>query len=396
MPHNNHGNDWENPEVVERNKEPRHVNLLPFPDQTSALNSAKNKTPFYRDLNGAWRFKLVDQPEAAPSFYAPDFDVSSWDEISVPGNWQMQGYDKPIYTNVQYPFPPDNMPQVPTGNPTGLYRRTFTVPKTWHGRHTFIRFEGVNSAFYLWVNGQLVGYSQGSRLPAEFNLTDYLHEGENSLSAQVMRWSDGTYLEDQDFWHLSGIFRDVYLWSAPPTHITDYTVRTELDTAYRDAVLWLSVVVKNIGTLKDADERGLTCKVQAKLFDGEGAVVVDTAVGEPFSLTTNKVITVDLAQPISNPLKWSAEFPHLYTLLLLLEDETGQVVEVERCRVGFRQVEIKDGRVHINGVPIYFQGVNRHEHDPDTGHFVTEESMIADIKLMKQFNIKRCAHLPLS
>jgi beta-galactosidase len=301
-----------------------------------------------------------------------------------------RGYDVPMYCNVQYPFPIDDLPRVPEDdNPTGSYRRTFTVPEEWNGRQILLLFEGVDSAFHLWVNGEMVGYSQDSRLPAEFNVTPYVRPGENTLAVRVYRWSDGSYLEDQDYWRLSGIYRDVCLWAAPPVHVRDFWVRTDLDDAYRDATLKVRARVRNYGA-EDVDDHTLG----VALFDEANQRISGSAM--EVAVEAGGEVTLDLEQAVVNPRKWSAEQPNLYTLLLTLKDTTGNVIEVERCNVGFRQVEIKDGQVHVNGVPLRFRGVNRHEHDPDTGHTISVESMIRDIRLMKQFNINavRTCHYP--
>jgi len=383
-------NDWENPQVVGRNKEPAHATLLPYADEATALQGDREASPCFQLLNGEWKFHYAPNPASAPAaFHEPGFDVNGWDTIAVPGNWQLQGYDKPIYTNVQYPFPPDDLPRVPQDdNPTGCYRRTFTVPAEWSERQIFLLFDGVDSAFYVWVNGQEVGYSQDSRLPAEFDVTPYVHAGQNTLAVRVYRWSDGSYLEDQDFWRLSGIYRDVYLVTTPPVHVRDFWVRTDLDAAYRDAVLKVRARVRNYGDQDVADYA-----LEVTLWEGgKGREVGKTT----FSVRAGQEALLELEQPVANPDKWSDEHPHLYTLLLTLKDPHGCVLEVERCAVGFRRVEIKDGQVHVNGLPIVFKGVNRHEHDPDTGHAVSVESMIQDIRLMKQFNFNsvRTSHYP--
>ena len=408
-------NDWENPQVVGRNKEPAHVTLVPYADEATALAGDRQASPYFQLLNGEWKFCYAPNPASAPaSFYEPGFDVSGWDAIAVPGNWQLQGgrqdggYGRPIYTNVQYPFPADNLPRVPEDdNPTGCYRRTFTIPKEWSGRQVFLLFDGVDSAFYVWVNGQEVGYSQDSRLPAEFNVTPYVHAGENTLAVRVYRWSDGSYLEDQDFWRLSGIYRDVALWAAPPVHVRDFWARTELDEAYQDAVLKVRAHVRNYG---DEDAAGYTLEV--KLFDARGKPVFAEPLVQwkqvswhgPWAAPSTDVadvrakatVTLELAAEVMNPEKWSDEHPCLYTLLLTLKNADGRVLEVECCNVGFRRVEIKEGQIHVNGAPIVLKGVNRHEHDPDTGHVVTVESMIEDVRLMKQFNVNavRTSHYP--
>jgi len=385
--------NWENVKIVELNREPAHATLVPYADEETALACERSKSPWFLPLNGDWSFKLVPNPEASPEgFYKTEYDAKGWDLISVPSNWQMLGYDKPIYTNVTYPFPPDP-PRVPKDwNPTGLYRKNFKIPHAWRNRQIFLVFDGVDSAFYVWVNGELVGYSQGSRLPAEFNITQFVHPGDNVLAVQVFRWSDGSYLEDQDMWRLSGIYRDVYLFCMSNVHIRDFSVRTELDKEYRDAVLKVQVKVRNY-----SDRRIASHSLDISLFDEDENPVFK----EPLStiieaLKPHNEAAVEFKREIRNPHKWSAEDPYLYTLLLTLKDVHGNVLEVESCKVGFRQVEVKDGRILINGVPVTLKGVNRHEHDDIRGHAVTIESMIKDIKLMKRFNFNavRTSHYP--
>lgn len=384
--------DWDNPTVFERNKEPAHATLVPYPDEALALACDRYASPFLKLLNGTWKFHYAPSPAAAPEgFEALDYDDSAWDDIAVPGNWQLQGYDRPIYVNVQYPFPADTYPRVPRDdNPTGSYRLRFTVPEAWAGRQVFVLFEGVDSAFHLWLNGQEIGYSQDSRVPAEFNITPYLRPGENLLAVRVYRWSDGSWLEDQDYWRLSGIFRDVYLWSAPAVHVRDFWVRTELDEAYEDATLRVLAQVRSYGPTAG----GYVLEVQ--LYDADGQPVLETPIRQTVEVASGGERPVELAAAVANPKKWSAEHPDLYTLLLTLRAADGSILEVESCRVGFRQVEIRDGRFWVNGVPIYLKGVNRHEHDPDTGHTISVESMIRDIRLMKQFNFNavRTSHYP--
>ena len=269
--------DWQNPRVTGRNREAPHVPLIPYGDEESALSGSQS--PYLRLLNGRWRFHWAPNPASVPDgFHHAGFHDTEWDELEVPGNWQLQGYGQAIYTNVQYPFPLDpslaaavqkmreeadwddlsavrlpaealDLPlDVPSDhNPTGCYRTRFVLPEEWNGRRIFLRFEGVDSAFHLWINGDEVGYSQDSRLPAEFDITPYVRAGENLLAVRVYRWSDGSYLEDQDFWRLSGIYRDVVLWAAPPVHLRDLTVQTELDAEYRDATLRVRAIVRNLG-----------------------------------------------------------------------------------------------------------------------------------------------------
>jgi len=392
-------NDWENPEMIGRNKEAAHCTLMPYADTETALQGTKEASPFYKCLNGAWKFNWVRKPADRPAeFYKLGYDVTGWEEIPVPSNWQMHGYGIPIYTNAKHPFEA-NPPYIPHEyNPIGSYRREFTVPENWDGRQVIIHFDGVKSAFYLWVNGEEVGYSQDSMTPAEFNITKYLREGENVLAVEVYRWSDGSYIEDQDMWRLSGIYRSVYLYSTPVVHIEDFFVRTDLDDDYRNAILMIRPRIK---TFVKTDLKGWT--LEAQLYDCEDKAVLSEALTKDVPSIVNERYpqrdTVKfgmLEAKIANPRKWSAEQPNLYTLVLTLKDGNGTIVEAESCKVGFREVEIKEGQLLVNGQAIRLFGVNRHEHDPDDGRAVKLERMIEDIKLLKQNNINavRTSHYP--
>jgi beta-galactosidase/beta-glucuronidase len=384
--------DWQDQRIIERKKEPGHVPLVPYLSTRDALEGDSKKSLLVMNLNGDWRFRYTPSPEQAPKdFYKITYNDKGWDEIPVPSSWQLHGYDKPIYTNVQYPFPATERYDVPIDdNPTGSYRRTFNLPQNWIGKRIFINFDGVSSAFYVWVNGQKVGYSQGSRLPAEFDITTHSQVDENLLAVQVYRWSDGSYLEDQDFWRLSGIFRNVTLRAIAPVFISDYKIQTALDGNYKDATFKLAVELNN--TLPTQTSVSL----QAKLFSSEEKEVLEVSPYDQKVIRAGERIQVDLEEKVSNPKKWSAETPYLYTLLISLFDSDEQLLEIQRAQVGFRQIEIKDKQLHVNGVPILIRGVNRHEHDPDSGHTISRESMIADIKLMKQNNINavRTSHYP--
>ena len=385
--------DWENPRIVERNREPAHTTLAVYPDEKSALKYERMKSPWILMLNGEWKFKLCRNPKSVPEgFYRVDFNAESWDDIPVPSNWQMLGYDKPIYVNVRYPFPPDP-PRVPRDwNPTGLYRRWFIVPDEWSGRKIFIIFEGVDSAFYVWINGHKVGYSQDSRLPAEFDITPYVHPGRNLVAVEVLRWSDGSYLEDQDMWRLSGIYRDVYLYCTPKIHIRDFFVRTIFDSEYRDAELKLRINIKNY-----SDREAGPLIIEAQLYDEDGSIVFDESLRRKLErLKPRHEVAFEVKSVVRKPKKWSAETPYLYTLVLTLKKADGEIIEAESCKIGFRQVEVKDGQILINGVPVLLKGVNRHEHDGERGHVVTVETMIKDIKIMKRFNFNavRTSHYP--
>jgi beta-galactosidase len=393
----NKANDWENQFVVGRNKRPGHVPLAAYPDAETALTCDPAASPHVQSLNGQWKFHLAPKPAEVPDgFYRERFDVSGWDEITVPGNWQLQDAgrsDRPIYTNVHYPFPP-NPPYVPEENPTGCYRTTFTLDPGWSGRDVFLLFESVDSAFYLWVNGQEVGYSQGSRLPAEFDVTAYVRPGENTVAAQVMRYCDGFYLEDQDMWHLSGIQRDVIVYSKPKVCLQDFAVCTFFDDQYEHATLAIEAFIPRVPDMA-------AYSVEVMLYDAGGVPVFSAPASAAVSEFTpyrgeTKTACAMIQQWVRTPQKWTAETPYLYTLVLTLIDADGELVDFESCRVGFRQVEIKDGVVLLNGKRLVVRGVDRHEHHPERGRAVTDADMIKDIKLMKQLNFDtvRTSHYP--
>lgn len=388
-------NDWENPEMIGLNKEDPHCTLMPFPDADTARKGPRETSPYYKSLNGDWKFHWVPKPEDRPvDFFQLEYDIQDWKEIPVPSNWEMEGYGIPIYSNVQYPFWPVNPPFLPhDDNPVGSYRTTFSIPETWKGRQIILCFDGVMSAFYLWVNGQKVGYSQDSMTPAEFNITPYLQEGENVLAAEVYRWSDGSYLEDQDMWRMSGIYRDVFLYALPAVHLRDVFVQTDLDARYQDAALSITAKVRNYGPT-EAGQHTLDVTV----FDQSGEPLGTQPL---MSAAVKRVVPggdalLIMSTNISNPKKWSAETPHLYTAVFTLKDPLGRVAEVERCDFGFRKIELKEGQFFVNGVSIKIKGVNRHEHDPFLGRSVPVTRMIEDIRLLKQNNLNavRTSHYP--
>ncbi len=389
LPGTAQSHDWENPEVIGRDKLPPHSFFRAYPSREEALSGGASA--FVQSLNGSWRFHWAKRPADRPiGFHEATYDDSGWAEIPVPSNWQLHGHGIPIYTNIQYPFGPPNPPFIPhNNNPVGSYRRTFMVPSSWSGRRVVLHFSGVDSAFYVWLNGRKVGYSQGSRTPAEFEVSPHLRKGKNLIAVEVYRWSDGSYIEDQDFWRLSGIFRDVFLYSTAPVHLWDYWVRTDLDEQYRDAELILTADVDNSSP---DPARG---DLEIRLLDGGGREVFPAARVD-YSVSARDRVSLEFSRTIRNPEKWSAESPALYTLLLTLRGIRGEVLEAVSQKVGFREVEIHAGQLRVNGVPIILKGVNRHEHDPDTGHSVDVESMVRDIQLMKQHNINavRTSHYP--
>ncbi len=382
--------DWENQLLLARNREPAHCSLVPFADEPTALSRERAESPFFILLNGGWRFRFVPSPAGLPvGFEASSFFDADWDTIHVPSNWQMLGYGKPNYTNVAYPYPVDP-PRVPQENPVGLYRRTFELPASWAGRRVFLTFEGVDSAFYVWMNGHLVGYSQGAHLPSEFDVTSSVIEGTNTLAVQVFQWSDGSYLEDQDMWRLSGIFRDVHLTSAPIVHMRDVIIRTPLSDDYIDAALDVQVNVRN-----DAAQPQSGYQVVAKLFDAMGGLVLAQSLGG-MAVLAGQDHRVSWLSQVSKPRLWSAEDPYLYTLVLGLFDEYNTAVEYVSFKVGFRQVSVQNQQLLINGVPVKLKGVDRHDTHPDLGHAVSYESMVQDVSSMKRHNVNavRTSHYP--
>ncbi len=389
--------DWENAEMIGQNKEPAHNTLIPYKDLKRALSRKRENSKFYKSLNGDWKFYWVRKPEDRPhDFYEIKYDIDKWDEIPVPSNWQMHGYGIPIYLNVRYPRS-INIKEIPKinheYNPVGSYRTEFEVPNDWNDRNMFIHFDGVKSAFYLWINGEKVGYSQGSMTPAEFNITKNIQKGDNILAVEVYRWSDGSYLEDQDMWRLSGIYRDVYLFSVPRVHIRDFFVHCVFDEEFEDAILKIRIKVRNFSSINVNNFKIEICLLdENKNYFGSEVLISETISIEP---DTEK--EVKLQRKIENPKKWSAEIPNLYDLTLKLKNFKDDVIEVEHCRFGFRQVEISDdGGFYVNGQSIKFKGVNRHEHDPDHGRAIPYSRMLQDIIFLKQNNINavRTSHYP--
>lgn len=401
--------DWENQHVLSINREPARASFTPYLDKPGDMS---------RSLDGKWRFNWTRTPDEQPQdFYKEDFNDATWTMFPVPGDWEMNGYGTPIYCSSGYTFkinPPyvtDEPKKTYTAyeerNPTGCYRRTFTVPAEWDGRDVFMHFGAVSSAFYLYINGQMAGYSQGSMEPAEFRITPYLRRGENLVAMKVLKYSDGSYLEDQDMWRIAGIHRDVYIYAAPKLRISDFGVRTELDKDYRNATI---IIDPKLTAMPGQRAEGY--RIEARLYDAEGNPVLDSTLTQdavPVLNIDHKAKIMNARNPqrgypafgwlkaeVREPKKWTAETPYLYTLKLSLVDSTGRAVERIDTRVGFRKVEIKDGMMLVNGRQVRLRGVNRHEMDPLTGHVTTEEGMLKDIKLMKKANINavRTCHYP--
>lgn len=375
-------NDWENPLAISKNKLPAYAWSFPYRSFSEAEEDIKEQSVFYKSLNGEWQFKWSVNPSQRPvDFYKAGFPSSEWDFIKVPSNWQMEGYGTPIYTNVKYPFEM-NPPKIPSDyNPVGCYIKNFEVPNDWDETKVILHLGAVNSAMYIWVNGQKVGYSQGSKTPAEFDITTFLKKERNKLAIEVYRWCDGSYLEDQDMWRLSGIERDVYLYAKPKTHIKDFFAKAGLDKNYKHGTFKLDVETNEIGD-------GYTLSAELKNMLGKSIYSQVKKVRQSANSFESEIKDVKL---------WSAEKPHLYRLFITLKNSKGDILDIRTSHIGFRTVELKNKQVLVNGQAVLLKGVNRHEHDEYNGHVVSKESMLADVRLMKEYNINavRCSHYPV-
>lgn len=381
----------ENPDVIGINKLPPRATFFPYNSLELAQENTISKADNYLLLNGIWKFNYSESLESRPiDFYKEDYDTTNWSTIKVPANWEIEGFGVPIYVNTTYPFQKGelNPPDIPDGHdPVGSYKRTFTVPKNWDGKDIYIHFGAVKSAFYIWINGKKVGYSQGSKLPAEFNVTNFVKPGKNSIALEVYRWSDGSYLECQDFWRISGIERDVYLYARPNVQLADYFARAGLQNNYKDGVFDLSVDVSSIASKK---QKGT---VAVEISKNNETIFTSTS---SYELGSNSTKTLNFNKIIPQVKTWSAEIPELYQLSIVIKDKKGAVLEAISRKLGFRTSEVKGSQYFLNGKPILFKGVNRHEHDPNTGHVISREDMLKDIKIFKEYNINavRTSHYP--
>jgi beta-galactosidase len=412
--------DWENPAVFNINREDPVASMISYPDEKSAIEAVKTNSPSYKSLDGVWKFYWVKSPDQRPYwFFKDDYDIRDWTDMEVPSNWQMKGFDVPVYTNIDYPFwryedifvtgkkaevAPDGdngrgrpapgsynyaktPPYIPHDwNPVGSYKRSFTVPADWDNKEVFLHFGAVSSAFYVWVNEKLVGYSQDSKMPAEFDITPYLKNGNNSLAVEVYRWSDGSYLEDQDFWRMSGIQRSVYLHARPKTYIRDFFSVADLTNNYNDGDLKVDINLKS----KIKGQEKYT--VETSLYDQDKKIY-----SEAKEITMNDSIgAVQFDKVLPSVKKWSAEKPNLYSLVISLKDNKGEINESVSAKIGFRKIELKNSQVLVNGVAIKFKGVNMHEHNDVTGHVIDEATILKDIRTMKSNNINamRTCHYP--
>ncbi|MCF0215279.1 MAG: carbohydrate-binding protein [Fibrobacteraceae bacterium] len=394
-------NEWNgNPKDFGINVLTPHATSMPYSTLEEALKCDRHASEWYQTLKGTWKFFHVDNPGSRNNdFYKADYDVSKWDDIEVPSSWQLKGYDHPIYTNVTYPWSGTDWispPEAPTKfNPVGHYKRTFKVPSAWDGKRIRLHFEGVESAYYVWVNGKFVGYSENSFTDHEFDITDKVTtSGENDIAVQVFRWCDGSWMEDQDFIRLAGIHRDVYIYASPKTHIQDFQLDPTLASNYKDGILNAKVWVKNTSA---SDVSGYT--VELGLYTKEGSEVKTTS--SKVSVSAGKETDVSFEVPVTAPKLWFAESPNLYIATITLKDGSGKILETESAKIGFKKVELKKNgqgitQFMVNGHAVVLRGVDRHEIDPDNGRVISDELYIKDVKLMKQFNINalRTSHYP--
>jgi len=394
--------ELQTPEIVAINRMPMRASAFAFESRQLAEKRQKENSAYFLSLNGSWKFNWVKDPRQRPlDFFKTDFNDASWKTFPVPANWELNGYGLPIYVNQPYEFaghakrgaqlnPPFDIPV--DNNPVGSYRKTFTLPKIWDGRQIFIHLGAVKSAFFIWVNGKKVGYSEDSKLAAEFDITPYVKPGENLVALQVYRWSDGSYLECQDMWRISGTERDVYLFATPKLDVRDFKIASTLDPTYNNGLLTVDAAIHNYRIdQKTNHSKPDSFRIRAELVDANGRLVWKTESSQ-HTVLGNYQQSVSFKTEIKNVQQWSAEIPYLYTLYLTLENKAGEVLEVVPQRVGFRSVEINGSNLLVNGKRVFLKGVNRHEHHPTKGHTLTHEDMRKDMETMKKLNINAVRH----
>lgn len=381
-------NPWENQKLFEQNKEQPHATFMLFKNDKDVVIDDYARSPYHISLNGVWKFTYVAKPaDRIKDFYRNDLNTAKWNNIKVPSNWEIEGFGIPIYTNVRYPFPV-NPPFVGNDNAVGTYRKDFYVPNTFSGHEVMLHFGSITGAAFVYVNGKYVGLSKASKTPAEFNITKFLQPGKNILAVQVFRWHDGSYMEDQDFWRISGIERDIFLFALPKTTVWDFFLKGDLDNQYKDGLFSADITLrhfKNSAVKKGTVTIDLLDKAGKKIFSQQKNI----------SLRGDTLQTIDFSGNIPNPEKWTAETPHLYDCIISFKPDNG-IVTYTGAKIGFRKVEIKNAVMLVNGVPLRVTGVNRHEHDPVLGHVPVKEMMLKDIALFKQNNINadRTCHYP--
>ena len=408
-------NDWENPNVNQINRLDAHATFYSYETENLAINNIPQKSEYYKTLNGNWKFNWVAKPsEAVKSFEKVDFNAAEWKNIDVPSNWEMRGYGTPIYTNSTYPFFSDFPFINHHDNPVGHYIKSFTIDDTWTEKDIILHFGGVSSAFYVWINGQFVGYSEDTRLPSEFNVTKHIKKGKNKIAVKVFRWSDGSYLEAQDHWRMSGIERAVYLQAVSKVRLSDFTVRTKLDRNYKNGTLQIrpefianikNKYIEKVGYFGTNPQRTtvdnwtLTSKLlnaDGKTVGKENTIKLKKFFGEFYPQRDNVPFEM-IEIPVDSPNKWTSETPYLYTLLFTLKDDTGKNIQFTSTKVGFRTLKIDErGRFLVNGNPVKMIGVNRHDHNQKNGKVVSRADMEEDVRLLKQFNFNavRTSHYP--
>ncbi len=380
--------EWENPEIFQINREEPRATFYHYDSTDEALDQKgwKNSS-FYQSLNGTWDFYYADSVQARPvNYYKEDFSTAGWDQIEVPSNWEMKGFGLPIYTNVKYVFP-KNPPFIPHAmNNVGTYRRNFSVPENWSEKDIYLHFAGVSGAMYVYLNGEKIGYNEGSKTPAEFNITSKIKKGDNQLAVQILRWSDASYMEDQDFWRLSGIERDVYLHAQDQIAIHDLRIGSDLVNNYQDGAFSLDLEIKN------SSQKTANRQIDVQLVDGDQKVL---NFSKKIKITPG-IQTVSFKGEVPDARPWTAETPNLYKTVITLTNDDQQNIQATALQVGFRNIRIENKQFLVNGKPVLIKGVNLHDHDESTGHVVSEELTLKDLKLMKANNVNaiRCSHYP--
>ncbi|MBO9563890.1 MAG: DUF4981 domain-containing protein [Niastella sp.] len=382
------GNDWENPTLLDANKEAPHATFMVFDNANDVTTDDYARSRSYQSLNANWKFTYVDRyADRIQDFYRENLDTRQWADITVPSNWELKGFGVPIYTNITYPHPKDP-PAIGPDNPVGTYRKEFDVPTRWDGQEVLLHFGSITGCAFIYVNGQKVGMTKAAKTPAEFNITKHLRKGKNLLAVQIFRWHDGSYLEDQDFWRLSGIERDVYLYALPKQTVWDFFLQPDLDAQYRNGQFKAAVTLRNFQPA--ATGKGT---IVVSLLDAAGKQVWKQE--QKYTTTADSFQTIQFQGKVANVLKWSGENPNLYQCVINMKNDAGANL-FTGAKIGFRKVEIKNAQLMVNGAPLIVRGVNRHEHDDVNGHVPLKEVMIKDIRLMKELNINavRCSHYP--
>ena len=398
------GNVWEDQTFFEENKEPAHATFIPYTSTEAMLSDANYEKPWltpekadYLSLNGVWKFNLVPDPLSRPGekdFWGNNADVSAWDDIDVPSCWGMKGYDLPMYINVEYAFL-NNPPYVVNkvvgvgDNPVGSYRRTFTLPEGWNSKNVFLHFDGLYSAAFVWINGQYVGYTQGGNNDHEFDISEHVTTGENNICVQVFRWSDASYLEGQDMFHMSGMHRDVYLYATPKTFVRDHYITAELNSDYTSGKMDVEIEVENRGEAIAKKE------ISISLLDPDGMLVAKRDISDQYE-AGSKVIKSVTFENLQSLAAWTAETPTLYTVVVSQKDEQENEEMVFSTKYGFRDIKISNGVVLINGKRVFFKGVNTQDTHPIHGRSIDVATMLKDIEMMKQANVNtvRTSHYP--